>query len=135
MTEQHRAIPEHWQKIEKFLSSCAYDSCLIELRDRVMTMDACLREICEQLDRLKTGHERNWARIVKLEEGPAVAEARGPGSVATGCPQLATDDELDEVYYSAKNIERIQAVRAVYNLGLEHGAAIAKSQRAESEHV
>jgi hypothetical protein len=108
MTEQHRAIPEHWQNIEKFLSYCSYDSCLIELRDRVMTMDACLREIYEQLDRLKTGHEGNWSRIVKLEEGSI-----GP---------VATDDELcdlyDETYYNRPN-----SLRAVYNLGRQHAAA------------
>lgn len=186
MSAQHRARPEQWKRIESSPDHCVYDSCIIELRDRVLTMDACIRNIYEQLDRLKTLHESNWSRIVKLEEGPAVrlttpppetvkqwvaevwhegtpvrlslsdmhiagqaahwaaqqlkegpavAEARGPGSVTTACPQLATDEELDDVFYGIKNIERIQAVRAVYKLGLEHGAAIAKSQLAEAGHV
>jgi hypothetical protein len=133
MSAQHRATPEQWATVGGWPT--AECQCLLELRDRVLTMDACIRDIYEQLDRLNTLHESNWSRIVKLEEGPAVAEVRGPGSVTRACPQLATDEELDDVFYGIMDIERIQAVRAVYKLGLEHGAAIAKSQLADAEHV
>jgi hypothetical protein len=77
MSAQHRATPEQWEQVEicsgmKDQVPWATASCLRELRDRVLTMDACIRDIYQQLDRLKTLHESNWSRIVKLEEGPAV---------------------------------------------------------------
>lgn len=44
-------------------------------RDRIAALEAqretekaCILDIYEKLDRLKTQHESNWARIVKLEE-------------------------------------------------------------------
>jgi hypothetical protein len=121
MTEQHRATLETWINIRAKASLAEveppsdWDYCqgLTELRDRVMTMDACLREIYEQLDRLKTGHESNWARIVNLEEGPAVDESRGP---------VATDDELCDLYDKTYDT-RPNSLRAVYNLGRQHAAA------------
>lgn len=139
MAEQHRATLETWTNIRAKASLAEidppsdWDYCqgMTELRDRVLTMDACIRDIYEQLDRLKTLHESNWSRIVKLEEGPAVAETRGPGSVG---PMLATDTDLMEMWHTTEG-SVIEALRAIYKLGLEHGAAIAKSQRAEAEHV
>ena len=89
MTAPHRARPEQWAAQEAFRDDDDDASCLLELRDRVLAMHACVCDIYEQLDRLKTDHESNWSRIVKLEEGPAVTEARGP---------VASDVELYDLY-------------------------------------
>jgi hypothetical protein len=116
MAEQHRATLETWTNIRAKASLAEidppsdWDYCqgMTELRDRVLTMDACIRDIYEQLDRLKTLHESNWSRIVKLEEGPA-----GP---------VATDDELCDLYDETYDT-RPNSLRAVYNLGRQHAAA------------
>lgn len=134
MSAQHRATPEQWAEQQSWADADSESSCLIELRDRVLTQEACIKDIYDLLEQLRVGHSRNWARIVKLEEGPAVAEVRGPGSVATGCPQLATDQQIQDLYDGTHDT-RINSLRAVYKLGLEHGAAIAKSQLADAEHV
>ena len=42
MTE-HRATPRQWSGIERFVRYGAYDSCLIELRDRVEALEAAQR--------------------------------------------------------------------------------------------
>jgi hypothetical protein len=40
MTDQHRATPEQWEHVEKFVKDCGYDSCIIELRDRITALEA-----------------------------------------------------------------------------------------------
>jgi hypothetical protein len=40
MTDQHRATPEQWEHVEKFVEDCGYDSCLLELRDRIEQLEA-----------------------------------------------------------------------------------------------
>jgi hypothetical protein len=154
MSAQYRATLRDWQEIQ-LAASCSgtLANCLLELRDRVLTMDACIRDIYEQLDRLKTLHESNWSRIVKLEEGPAVAEARGQGSVANivmteeNLLELMPEAMRDEFSYASKvccdatggqvppgifrtclNTAALEYARTTYELGLEHGVAIAKGQ-------
>ena len=40
MTEQqHRATPEQWAQIERFVEDCGYDACLLELRDRIADLE------------------------------------------------------------------------------------------------
>jgi len=39
MTE-HKATPEQWAQIEQFVKDCGYDSCLLELRARVESLEA-----------------------------------------------------------------------------------------------
>jgi len=95
-----------------------YCQALAELIDRAETMHACIVDIYDQLGRLKHGHESNWSRIVKLEEGPAVAEARGQGSVGD---IVATEEELAQLYSSGTWHREV--LRAIYNLGRQHVAA------------
>ena len=40
MSSQHRATPEQWADCEKFGSSCYDSSCILELRDRVVALEA-----------------------------------------------------------------------------------------------
>jgi hypothetical protein len=117
MSAQHRATAEQWEEQRRWADSNEADSsCIVELHDRVCTMDECINDIYEQLDRLKTLHESNWSRIVKLEEGPAVAEARGQGSVEN---TLATNAELGHLYCNSESLTA--GLRAVYDLGRSHG--------------
>ena len=42
MTE-HKATPEQWAQIEQFVKDCGYDSCLLELRARVESLEAAAK--------------------------------------------------------------------------------------------
>jgi hypothetical protein len=42
MTE-HKATPEQWSDIERFVRDCGYDSCLLELRSRVEALEAAVK--------------------------------------------------------------------------------------------
>ena len=76
MSTPHRATPEQWKFTERQATQRNHTAqLLLELRDRIAALEAqretekaCILDIYEKLDRLKTQHEANWARIVKLEE-------------------------------------------------------------------
>lgn len=36
----HKATPEQWAQIERFVEDCGYDSCLLELRSRIEALEA-----------------------------------------------------------------------------------------------
>lgn len=41
----HRATPEQWGQIERFVADCGYDSCLLELRDRLTAAEQRISEL------------------------------------------------------------------------------------------
>ena len=45
----HRALPHQWEHIEKYINDCGYDSCLIDLRNRVKALETQLQQKTEQL--------------------------------------------------------------------------------------
>jgi hypothetical protein len=45
MNDQHRATPEQWEHVEKFVEDCGYDSCFLELRDRIAALEARINEL------------------------------------------------------------------------------------------
>jgi hypothetical protein len=45
----HRASPRQWEALEKFILDCGYDSCLIDLRNRVEALEAQLQQKTKQL--------------------------------------------------------------------------------------
>ena len=80
---EHRATPENWRFQEQWAARGDEDSdCFLELRDRLAAAEQRISElenaketqrvgmldVYQHLDRLKTKHESNWSRIVKLEE-------------------------------------------------------------------
>lgn len=87
----YRATPEQWQYQEQWAKHPHEPdenaACLLELRARVEHLEAmretekaALLDIYEYMNWLKSGHELNWSRIVKLEDGAA-------------CPHIVTSDE------------------------------------------
>jgi hypothetical protein len=144
MTHQHRAQPWQWATQEAFRDADGDASCILELRDRIVAMDACIWDIYKQLDRLKTYHENNWARIVNLEDGLAVAKGAASAVDVTdeALLELMPESMRDEFSNAAKvcsdatggqvkprlfrvclNTTALEYARVVYNLGLEHGEA------------
>ena len=75
---KHRATSRQWSGIERFVRYGAYDSCLIELRDRVEALEAAAKPVesnCQDtldgslLDRLEAEgygrtHGRKVARVI-----------------------------------------------------------------------
>ena len=41
----HRATPEQWAQIKHFIKYCGYDSCLLELRDRLQAAEQRISEL------------------------------------------------------------------------------------------
>ena len=93
MSEQFRATDENWADLEGY--GGAVPNCLRELRDRVMCMDACIRDIYTQIDELKQRCDWNYSKACRVENqveklaergidlGAAVlAGADGPAPVA-----------------------------------------------------
>lgn len=73
-----------------------------------------------------------WSNLTP-PEGPAVtpaADDRGPGSVAPDDSPVATDEELESHYYSTHGPDLPGALRAIYDLGREHGHRTAKLELA-----
>ena len=99
----HRAGADQWAMIEKWAKDCTYESCLIDLRDRL-----------EALER----------KAAMDELRPASAEARP----AIGEP---TDRELRELFwYRPKGLEtEAAALRRVYRAGM--AAAVQSSVQRE----
>ena len=59
----HRASPRQWEALEKFILDCGYDSCLIDLRNRVEALEAQLQQKTQQLQnqqiRIMNQHSMN----------------------------------------------------------------------------
>lgn len=58
MSEQFRASDEDWKTIEGLSLSLENCACIRELRDRVLCMDACIRDIYDTLDTLNKQVQR-----------------------------------------------------------------------------
>ena len=98
MTEQHKATPEQWA----FVEACAPEdfagfACILELRDRIEALEATHQPPQYKLDRL----------IALDRDDPANSLVE----------RIATDAELCQVYNEKTTL------RAVYDLGRQHGAA------------
>ena len=86
-TTPHRATAEQWASLENSDCTFAYEACILELRTKVEELEnkqdtqrVGMLDVYQHLDRLKTQHESNWSRIVKLEEGAT-------------CPHIVSSDE------------------------------------------
>jgi hypothetical protein len=99
MTNQHKATPDDWAQQEDWAKRSVFSdsSCLFELRARVEALEVGQQPPQDKLDRL----------IALDRDDPA-------GSLVE---RIATDADLCQVYNEKTTL------RAVYDLGREHGAA------------
>lgn len=94
MTTPHKATPSDWRQVETHArANSPTSSVILELRDRL----AAAEQRIQALEGATADHVRDAPEMV------------------------ATDDELYEPWDRAKSVEA--GLRAVYNLGLSHGAA------------
>jgi hypothetical protein len=100
MTKPHRATPEQWEFIELYADSLDADACILELRDRIEALEAAQQPPQDKLDRL-IALDRDYPANSLVE-------------------RIATDAELCQVYNEKTTL------RAVYDLGRQHGAAPAQ---------
>ena len=103
MTKQHKATPDDWAQQEDWANRNVFSgsSCLLELRGRVEALEAAQQPHQDKLDRL-------------------IAIDRDD-STNSLVDRIATDAELCQVYNEKTTL------RAVYDLGREHGAAPIRS--------
>ena len=52
MPDQHRAMPEQWESIDRYADSSAPYSCILELRARIEALEAAQQPHQDKLDRL-----------------------------------------------------------------------------------
>jgi hypothetical protein len=102
MTKQHKATPEQWETIERYADTSDPYSCILELRDRIEALEAAQQPPQDKLDRL----------IALDRDDPTNSLVE----------RIATDAELCQVYNDAPD-HCGPALRAVYDLGRQHGAA------------
>jgi hypothetical protein len=103
MTKQHKATPDDWAQQEDWANRSVFSdsSCIIELRDRIEALE-----------------------VRQLITHGITAEEVAPSSPAGSLVErIATDAELCQVYNDAPEHGFGPALRAVYDLGREHGAA------------
>jgi hypothetical protein len=105
MTNQHRATPDEWAQQEDWANRRVFSdsSCLLELRDRVEALEVGQQPPQDKLDRL----------IALDRDDPANSLVE----------RIATDAELFQAYNDTPGLGLGPALRAVYDLGREHGAA------------
>jgi hypothetical protein len=103
MTNQHQATPDEWAQQEDWANRSAFSdsSCILELRDRVEALEAAQQPPQDKLDRL----------IALDRDDPTNSLV----------DRIATDAELCQVYNEKTTL------RAVYDLGRQHGAAPTRS--------
>jgi len=103
MTKQHKATPDDWAQQEEWANRSVFSdsSCIIELRDRIEALEAAQQPQQDKLDRL----------IALDRDDPANSLVE----------RIATDAELCKVYNEKTTL------RAVYDLGRQHGAAPIRS--------
>jgi hypothetical protein len=109
MTNQHRATPDEWAQQEGWANRSVFSdsSCIIELRDRLEALEVRQQPLQDKLDRL----------IALDRDDPANSLVE----------RVATDEELCQLYYDAPEHGFGPALRAVYDLGRQHGAAPIRS--------
>jgi hypothetical protein len=103
MTKQHKATPEQWA----FVETCAPEdfagfACILELRDRLEALEAGQQPPQDKLDRL----------IAIDRDDPTNSLV----------DRVADDAELCKVYNDAPKNGFGMSLRAVYDLGRQHGA-------------
>jgi hypothetical protein len=110
MSEKYRATDKDWEAQEYWFTEGNTDArCLLELRSRVELLEA-------------TQHAHLDMSQLSEAEREAMKE---PGKVVTDQPEpapLATDQELYQLY-DRTGPTVVDAFRAIYDLGRQHGAA------------
>jgi len=148
MTKQHKATPEQWTDTEDWAAgNLPCYSCILELRDRIETLEATQHahvgtshlteaereQIQEELARPATFAELLMPpphtitpirTFTATEAAPFVAPSSPANSLVD---RVASDAELCKVYNDAPDQKFGPALRAVYDLGRQHGAAPIRS--------
>jgi hypothetical protein len=109
MSGEYRARGEDWEMREKWEPDNSGARCLLELRSRVELLEA-------------TQHAHLDASQLSEADREAMTE---PGRVVTDQPEpapLATDQDLYQLY-DRTGPTVVDAFRAIYDLGRQHGAA------------
>jgi len=113
MAEQHRATALQWQNVTHYASSINKPSAL----------HGSASAILELAGRLAVAEQR----IEALE-----AAASAPADhFADANKMVATDAELERVFYESEGTAAADGFRALYNLGRQHGAAQAANPTPE----
>jgi hypothetical protein len=146
MTNQHKATPDEWAQQEGWANRLAfsYSSCIIELRGRIEALEAAQQPPQDKLDRLiaidredstEAAAQQPLAFTGKVvapitrdrdETGDYIIVHDTPALNSSLVDRIATDAELCQVYNDAPD-HCGKALRAVYDLGRQHGAAPIRS--------
>jgi hypothetical protein len=118
MTKQHRVTPEQWESIELYADDNLYDACLLELRARIEALEAGQQPLVNYAP-VKPEYRDKLDRLIE--------QYRSNSQHFTLVDRVATDAELCQVYNDAPEHSFGPALRAVYDLGRQHGAVPIRS--------
>jgi hypothetical protein len=114
MSEKYRATDKDWELVEEWAPDDTDVRCLLELRSRVELLEA-------------TQHAHLDGSQMSEADREAMKE---PGKVVTGQPEpapLATDQDLYQLY-DLTGPTVVDAFRAIYDFGRQHGARAAATE-------
>jgi hypothetical protein len=123
MTNQHQATPDDWAQQEDWANRSVFSdsSCLLELRDRIEALEATQQPLAftgKVVAPIKAPITRD-----RDETGDCIIVHDTPALNSSLVERIATDAELCQVYNDAPEHGFGPALRAVYDLGREDGAA------------
>jgi hypothetical protein len=129
MTTPHKATPEQWKSTEKWgalsaESASSLDSCLLELRDRIALLEATQHAHADASRMSDAEREQFYAELARPAriEALKTAASAPPDHVADASKMVATDEELYKLWDRGALHSLNLRLRAVYNLGRQHGA-------------
>jgi hypothetical protein len=119
MINQHKATPDDWAQQEDWANRSVFSdsSCIIELRDRIEALEVGQQPLAF------TGKVVAPITRDRDETGNYLIVHDTPAPAGSLVERIATDAELCQVYNNAPEHGFGPALRAVYDLGREHGAA------------
>lgn len=119
MSNNYRATPEQWEKIKR-LAKDGYstNSAVYGFRARVEALEAALLGLSSTVSQAGNDHEQ---RIKALEARPTPPMAEVEPEPADEPAPVPTDEDLRSIARGPEDL--IDRLRAVYDLGRQHGAA------------
>lgn len=115
MSAQFRASAEDWRAIESHTTAHNYN-CIRELRDRVLCMDACIRDIYDTLDTLNKRCDRNYIKASEIE-----ARIEEPGQPTPAAGEGSLLAQLEEALYHQPTQDWVKVVILAVADWLENG--------------
>ena len=130
----HKATPEQWETVERFVEECGYDACLLELRDRLAAAEQRINELEAAANHQQQDEDAEramepapaigpeWQPCVKLPITVHVREQR-PGETHVSTREGITPVQPDDLIMRGVQGEEYPIGRELFNQTYRMGEA------------